>query len=72
MDDWEFVDALLGLDLINSTPNITDNLMEKISLREKARQEKDYMTADKMRDELASANITILDTEKSAIWQYTK
>ena len=72
MDDWEFVDALLGLDLINSTPNITDDLMEKISLREKARQEKDYMTADKMRDELASANITILDTEKGAIWQYTK
>lgn len=72
MDDWEFVDTLLGLDLINSTPNITDELMEKISLREKARQEKDYMTADKMRDELASANITILDTEKGAIWQYTK
>lgn len=72
MDDWEFVDALLGLDLINSTPNITDELMEKISLREKARQEKDYMTADKMRDELASANITILDTEKGAIWQHTK
>ena len=72
LEDWKFIDELLGLDLINSTPNITNELKEKISLREKARQAKDYQTADKMRDELASANITILDTENGAIWQYTE
>ena len=70
LEDWDYVDRLLGLDLLNSTPDRTAELADKIATREEARKAKDFATADKIRDELAKDNITILDTADGPKWQY--
>ncbi len=70
LDDWKFADQLLGLDLIASAPDQTQTLREKIQLREDARKNHNYALADQIRDELKRENITILDTEHGAIWQF--
>jgi len=72
LKDWELVDQLFGLDLIASTPNISDHLKKLISERETARQKHDFVKADRLRDELAEENITVLDTSSGPIWQYLK
>lgn len=70
LEDWEFVDQLLGLDLIATTPKVSKEILDKIATRESARKSKDFATSDRLRDELAGNNITILDTEHGPIWQY--
>lgn len=70
LEDWDFIDRLLGLELLNSTPDKTAELTDKIEAREAARAAKDYKAADKIRDELAAENITILDTPNGPRWQY--
>ena len=70
LEDWDYVDRLLGLDLLNSTPDKTAELADKIATREEARKAKDFATADKIRDELTEDNITILDTADGPKWQY--
>ena len=72
LDDWKFVDELLGLRLINSSPDINDKLYQKIQQRENARKAKDYATSDDIRAELAKNNICVLDTKSGPIWQYLK
>lgn len=71
LEDWMFVDKLLGLNLIESTPNITQDLTDEFYARELARKNKDYAVADKIRDDLAARNLTILDTADGPIWQMT-
>ncbi len=70
LNDWEFVDQLLGLDLIKTTPVISDAALAKILARESARESHNYQKADQLRDELAAENITVLDTPAGPIWQY--
>ena len=70
LDDWTFLDQLLGLDLLKSAPEISTALQEKITARKTARKNKDFATSDKFRDELAAENITVLDTKNGPIWQY--
>ncbi|MDO5481365.1 MAG: cysteine--tRNA ligase [Candidatus Saccharibacteria bacterium] len=70
--DWEFIDQLFGLNLLNDSPDFTAELSKKIQLREQARSEKDYVTADKIRSDLAEKNLTILDTPAGPLWQYSK
>lgn len=71
LEDWMFVDKLLGLNLVDSTPNITQDLTDEFYARELARKNKDYAIADKIRDDLANRNLTILDTADGPIWQMT-
>lgn len=70
LEDWRFIDELLGLNLLATTPQISSELVEKIKARESARRAGDYVTADSMRDQLAAKNVTVLDTENGPIWQY--
>lgn len=69
-EDWEKVDELFGLRLIADSPKISDELLELVHEREKARQEKNYARADEIRDELAEENIVVKDTADGPIWQY--
>lgn len=69
-EDWEKVDKLFGLRLVADTPKISDELLKLVHEREKARQEKNYARADKIRDELAEENIVVKDTADGPIWQY--
>lgn len=68
--DWEFLDNLLGLELVKTTPKISDEVAQIIREREDARKNKDYEASDNLRDKLAAKNVTILDTENGPIWQY--
>jgi len=72
LKDWQNIDKLFGLNLIEDSPNLNDVANKTISEREIARQAKDYEKADQIRDELANQGITIKDTATGPIWQYSK
>jgi cysteinyl-tRNA synthetase len=69
-NDWKFVDELFGLkitDGIEKTPEFVIRLMEE---REEARKNKDFATADEIRDQLKDNNLTVKDTSDGPIWQF--
>lgn len=66
----EFVDELLGLNLIASTPDISNELKQKILQRNAARANKDWETSDQIRDELLAQNIVLRDTPSKTFWEY--
>ena len=66
----EFIDELLGLNLIASTPDISDEIKMKIIERNNARAEKNWAKSDEIRDELLSKNIILRDTPKKSFWEY--
>lgn len=66
----EFIDELLGLNLITSTPDIPDEIKMKIIERTNVRAEKNWAKSDEIRDELLSKNIILRDTPKKSFWEY--
>lgn len=66
----EFIDDLLGLNLLGSTPDIPDEIKQNIIERNTARAGKDWAKSDKIRDELFSKNIVLRDTPKKSFWEY--
>jgi len=59
---YEF-DKVLSLDLLKEeTEEISSEIMDLVELRNKYKSEKNYMEADKVRDELLSLGYKILDT----------
>ena len=69
-EDWQKVDELFGLRLIETTPNISEKLYNLIREREEARINKDFEWSDKIRDELLENGIEVKDTKDGSIWQY--
>ena len=70
LDDWKKIDDLFGLRLIAETPNVSDEIMDKITQREKAREIKDFKRADEIRDELLAQNIALKDSINGPVWYY--
>jgi len=68
-EDWQFVDELFALDLVNNI-ELPDFIKRLISEREEARDHKDYALSDQIRDELSENNIVVLDTKDGPIWQF--
>lgn len=66
----EAIDELLGLRLLETTPDITDNQKQLILGRERAREEKDWTVSDERRDELLRDGIVVRDTVAGTIWEY--
>lgn len=66
----ETIDELLGLDLLKSTPDLTDNEKRIIIERTRAREQKDYKKSDNLRSELEKSGITVRDTASGPIWEY--
>ena len=66
----EAIDDILGLQLIESTPDITDDQKRLILGRTQARQNKDWMKSDELRDRLAVDGIAVRDTAHHTIWEY--
>ena len=64
------IDTLLGLQLLASTPDIDDSIKNLITERNKARSDKDWSEADRLRDELASHGIQLKDAQDKTFWQY--
>ena len=66
----EFIDDAFGLGIEESTPDISDELKEKIKERFEAKKNKDYAKADALRDEILQDKIVLLDGSEKTIWQY--
>ena len=49
---------------------MTEKVLKKIELRNEARKQKDFLTADKIRDELLEENISLLDATDKTFWQF--
>ncbi len=69
---WEQVDTLLGLSLLDDTPDIDEETKQLLQDRDDARVAKDFSKADEIRDLLLTKNITTKDTLNGQIWQYAK
>jgi len=67
----ETVDDTLGLQLIESTTDISDDLKRLIIERERARDSKNFEAADNLRDQIEKSGITVRDTADGTIWEYT-
>ncbi len=70
LEDWQKVDELFGLNLIEDSPKATDDILELIAKRDEARKAKDYAKSDEIRDELAKRGFTVKDTPEGPVWQY--
>jgi cysteinyl-tRNA synthetase len=70
VDFLEMLDELLGLKLLETTPDITDTQKRLIIERARVREQKDYHRSDEIRDELAKDGIGVRDTPSGQIWEY--
>lgn len=66
------IDEFLGLHLMNSTPDISDEQKQCIIERNAARGAKDWQKSDDLRVVLQSQNILVRDTKNSTTWFYEK
>lgn len=66
----EAIDDLLGLQLHDTTPDISDETKQIILERDRARENKDWQKSDELRDELKDKGIVIRDTQSASIWEY--
>ena len=68
VDFINFLDDIFGLELAETTPDITDEQKQRIMERRHARDNKDWVLSDKIRDELAYSGIVLNDTAHRTIW----
>lgn len=66
----EMIDELLGLNLISSTPDISDEHKQAIMQRQHVRANKDWAASDNIRSQLETEGIIISDTAHHTIWYY--
>lgn len=66
------IDDLLGLQLLSSSPDITEADKRLLAARSEARMQKDWPTSDHIRDELSKKGILVRDTPNGQIWSRTK
>ena len=69
----DFLFDILGIEEEKQAGNtqLVDYLMQTIlSIRQEAKQNKDFATSDKIRDELDKLNIQIKDTKEGARWEF--
>jgi cysteinyl-tRNA synthetase len=61
------IDDLLGLKL-SEVSDISEEQKRMISERETARQNKDWVKSDELRDKLIEQNVGLRDTTQGVIW----
>lgn len=66
----EFIDDTLGLKLIATTPDISDETKQRIIERSRARDEKQWQLSDEIRDELATQGVGLNDTPDGVRWYH--
>ncbi len=66
----ETIDHTLGLKLLETTPDITDEQKQLIIERQRARDNKDWVASDQLRDQLLEQSISVRDTSHGTIWEY--
>jgi len=65
------IDETLGIQLLESTKDIDDDLKRLIIERERARENKDWEAADHLREQIEKSGITVRDTAHGSIWEYS-
>ncbi|MBQ9018560.1 cysteine--tRNA ligase [Candidatus Saccharibacteria bacterium] len=68
--DWEKIDELFGLRLIETTPNISEKTQALVIERSEAKKARDYEKADKIRSELLQSGIGLRDEKDGTFWYY--
>ncbi|HEY1085328.1 MAG TPA: cysteine--tRNA ligase [Candidatus Saccharimonadales bacterium] len=66
----EWIDESLGLQLLHSTPDISDDAKQLILERGHARDNHEWAKSDELRDELLKESIAIRDTNFGSIWYH--
>lgn len=66
----EFVDDVLGLKLVETTPDIDEDSKRLILERVHVRSEKNWQRSDDIRDELALKGIQLNDTPNGTVWYW--
>ena len=66
----ETIDDTLGLQLLDNSPDISDDAKRLIIKRTQARNNKDWSQSDIIRDELLDQGIIIRDTLGGSVWEY--
>ncbi len=66
----KFLDQAFGLNIEETTPDISEELKQKIAERYEAKKARDFAKADALRDEIAKEGIVLLDGADGSIWQY--
>lgn len=66
----ESIDQLLGLQIIDGTPDISDETKQLILERQRARDQKDWAASDDLRREIEKSGVTIRDTASGPVWEY--
>lgn len=64
------IDEVLGLQLVASTPDISEESKRLIIERERVREEKDWTKSDELRDQLKQQGIVVRDSQDGSIWEY--
>lgn len=64
------VGELLNIDLLSPTPDISDEVKKLLLERTRAREQKDWQTSDRIRDELHAQAIGLSDTNEGTAWFY--
>lgn len=64
------IDDILGLQLLATTPDISDDAKQLILARERAREDKDFQASDTLRTQLVDMNVLVRDTSHGTIWEY--
>ena len=66
------IDQLLGIDLCEPTPDITDEAKQLILQRQRAREVRDWPTADRLRTDLTALHIAVRDTPQGPVWWWAE
>lgn len=66
----EAIDSLLGMQLLTTTPDISDDDKKLIVARSEARSRQDWQASDSLRDQLAGHGVGIRDSNTGPIWYY--
>ena len=69
----ETIDQTLGMQLLETSPDIPDDAKRLILERERAREAKDWNLSDKLRDKLRDLyQLIIRDTPNGSVWTYAR
>jgi cysteinyl-tRNA synthetase len=72
LDYVDRINSIIGVIKKPESEVIDEEIKEKIDLREKARNNKDFKLADSIRDDLKSRGIILLDTPEGVRWKMEK
>ena len=69
IDLFDELADVLGLVYNKEENSLNDEIEKLIEQRQQARKDKDWATADKIRDELKSKNVVLEDTPQGVTWR---